>query len=468
MKLRLPVALKLLGIFLVPASVTLLAFALLAHHRASQLLEDELGRRLTGVAASAARTIEDEGLALLQPGDEETRTYRNVGRRLEESREAAGVARIYVFDDRDLSVGDTTARPIGERDYGLSRSTAEIASARQGRPTASLLFTGSDGQLYKSAFAHVPGGPFVVGVDGAAPMYEQLSTLRTTLLRAGAAGVLLVALLALIAAGLIVSPVRKLARAALRIGRGDLDAVVQRTSRDEIGDVAETLEQMRQLLRARDERTQMMLAGIAHEVRNPLGGLQLYAGLLREDLEAQPEQLAHVKKVERELEHLKNIVSDFLEYARRPRPSLATLDGAALAAELLPLVERGDVEVASDIAAGVTVSADAGQLRRALLNLLRNAVQASRAGQRVVLAMRAEPDGTRIEVRDDGAGMAADLVQKIWAPFYTTKQRGTGLGLAFTREIVQDHGGTIEVTSTVGAGTTFSIVLPRGTGGTLH
>ena len=191
MKLRLPVALKLLGIFLVPASVTLLAFALLAHHRASQLLEDELGRRLSGVAASAARTIEDEGLALLQPGDEETRTYRNVRRRLEELREAAGVARIYVFDDRDLSVGDTTAKPIGERDYGLSRSTAEIASARQGRPTASLLFTGSDGQLYKSAFAHVPGGPFVVGVDGAAPMYEQLSTLRTTLLRAGAAGVLL-------------------------------------------------------------------------------------------------------------------------------------------------------------------------------------------------------------------------------------------------------------------------------------
>ncbi|MEO6954043.1 MAG: HAMP domain-containing sensor histidine kinase [Polyangia bacterium] len=468
MKLRLPVALKLLGIFLVPASLTLLAFALLAHHRASQLLEDELGHRLTGVAASAARTIENDGLALLQPGDEETRTYRNVRRRLEELREAAGVARIYVFDERDLSVCDTTARPIGERDYGLSRSTAEIASARQGRPTSSVLFSGGDGQLYKSAFAHVPDGAFVVGVDGAAPMYEQLATLRSTLLRTGVAGVLLVALLALVAGGLIVTPVRKLARAALRIGRGDLDAIVRRTSRDEIGDVAETLEQMRQLLRARDERTQMMLAGIAHEVRNPLGGLQLYAGLLREDLEGQPEQLAHVKKVERELEHLKNIVSDFLEYARRPRPALVAIDGATLAAELLPLVESGEVEIVTDIEAGVTLSADAGQLRRALLNLLGNAVQASCAGQRVTLTMRAAQDGTRIEVRDEGAGMPEALVEKIWAPFFTTKQKGTGLGLAFTREIVQDHGGTIEVTSTVGAGTTFTIVLPRGGGGTLH
>ena len=465
MKLRLPVALKLLGIFLLPASLTLLVFALAAHHRASQLLEEELGRRLTGVAASAAHTIEDEGLALLQPGDEETRTYRNVRRRLAELRDAAGVARIYVFDERDLSVCDTAARPIGERDFGLARSSAEIRAARAGRPTSSVLFAGESGALYKSAFSQVPGGTFVVGVDGAAPMYEQLATLRRTLARAGAAGVVVVGLLALLAGGLIVAPVRRLARAALRIGRGDLDAVVTRTSRDEIGDVAETLETMRQLLRARDERTQMMLAGIAHEVRNPLGGLQLYAGLLREDLAEQPEQLAHVMKVERELEHLKHIVSDFLEYARRPRPVLTTLDGGQLAAELLPLV-GGDV--VSDVPPGLTLRADAGQLRRALLNLLGNAVQASAAGQRVTLTLRDDGGATKIVVRDEGAGMPAELLEKIWAPFFTTKQKGTGLGLAFTREIVQEHGGTIDVTSTVGGGTTFTIALPHGAGGTLH
>ena len=229
--------------------------------------------------------------------------------------------------------------------------------------------------------------------------------------------------------------------------------------------MAETLETMRQLLRARDERTQMMLAGIAHEVRNPLGGLQLYAGLLREDLAGQPEQLDHVKKVERELEHLKHIVSDFLEYARRPRPVLTTLDGAMLTAEVVPLVGG---TIVTDVSPGLTLSADSGQLRRALLNLLGNAVQASAEGQRVTLTLRDDGGKTSIVVRDEGAGMPAELLEKILAPFFTTKQKGTGLGLAFTREIVQDHGGTIDVTSTVGAGTTFTIVLPHVTGGTLH
>ena len=103
----------------------------------------------------------------------------------------------------------------------------------------------------------------------------------------------------------IFRPVARLAQAAARLGRGDLDARIPIETRDELGVLAQTLEETRVALKARDERMQMMLAGIAHEVRNPLGGLELYAGLLREALAGQTERLDEVARIEREVGHLK-------------------------------------------------------------------------------------------------------------------------------------------------------------------
>jgi len=468
---RVPIVWKLLGVYLVPAVATFVGFSLLSHLAASRGLEDELGRRLSGVAASAALAIEDESLDLLQPGDEGTRTYRNLKRRLDELIVVSGVARIYVFDPEGRSIFDSKDTPIGESLYALSRSESEIRAARAGTATASVLFRDADQRLFKSAFALVPdperGVPrFVVGVDAAAAMYEQLSSLRRTLVTAGLLGVAAVVLMSLFAARLLVAPIRALERAAARIGRGDLDAPIVRSSRDEIGTVADTLEQMRVQLRSRDERTQMMLAGIAHEVRNPLGGLQLYAGLLREEVPAdRPELSDYVKKVERELEHLKHIVSDFLEYARRPRPAKEPIDATELCEEIRQLAQPDagarNITLVLEIEPDAALRGDAGQLRRALLNLVQNAVQASPEGQGVTLRVATLGESIELTVIDRGGGIPADALEKIWTPFYTTKQKGTGLGLAFVREIAEDHGGSVAVSSTPESGTTFSLHLPR-------
>src|SRR5204862_7075699 len=114
--------------------------------------------------------------------------------------------------------------------------------------------------------------------------------------------------------------------------------------------LAATLDEMRAALHARDERLQMMLAGIAHEVRNPLGGLELYAGLLREALSGQPERLGEVARIEREVGHLKTVVSEFLDYARRPPPELASV-------AVRPLLT--DVRELSEAAGGASVPVEA-------------------------------------------------------------------------------------------------------------
>jgi len=119
------------------------------------------------------------------------------------------------------------------------------------------------------------------------------------------------------------------------------------------------------------------------------------------------------------------------------------------------------VSVVVEAPNGLVVRADAGQLRRALLNLARNAAAAmqGRAGD-VVLAASAAPGRVRLEVRDRGPGVPADLRDKIFTPFFTTREKGTGLGLAFVREIVRDHGGDVTVADAPGGGAVFRIELP--------
>ena len=299
-----------------------------------------------------------------------------------------------------------------------------------------------------------------MAVEATADYPATLAAFRRSLIVAGALALIAVLGLTVWIASRISGPVARLADAAARLGRGDLDARIPIETSDEIGVLAGTLEETRDALRARDERMQMMLAGIAHEVRNPLGGLELYAGLLRDALGDQPERLEEVARIEREVGHLKTVVTEFLDFARRSPPRLESVRLTALFDEVRELTGVGDgTQIATAAPATLAATADPGQLRRVLLNLARNAVAAARGGH-VEISARAELGRVRIEVRDDGPGVPADLREKIFTPFFTTREKGTGLGLAFVREIVRDHGSDVMVRDAPGGGSVFAFDLP--------
>lgn len=518
---------KLLLAILLPTVISFAGFAVLGHFAAARALEAELGRRLAGIAAVAATQISEESVALLASGDESSRTYRNLRRRLVEIRDAAGVARVYLFAADLTARVDTDEVPIGTRYYGLETSRTELrqvfgpaagggAAARTlPRSSSSLLFRGRDGRLYKSGYAPIAaaGGDgaepvrFAVGVDGNAALYTDLLGLRKTLLYVGLGGVLTMVLLAVGFGLRLTRPLRRLRESARLIGSGVLDQPIDQSvdrsvdrpvgqlidqqvdqpvdlahsptparqrGGDEVAELAEGLEAMRQALRARDERMQMMLSGIAHEVRNPLGGMELFAGLLAEEIQPSsaidvPTVQGYVQRIQKELRHLQAVVSDFLEYARRPRPQLSPTAIGDLLAEVRDSVgaTAAGVQVTVSAAPGLMVAADATQLRRALLNLAHNAVQACAAvpaddpRPRIVelsAQPASDPRWVRVTVRDSGPGIPEAALPKIWAPFFTTRAQGTGLGLAFVREIVQDHGGQLDV-KTGAAGTTFELTF---------
>jgi signal transduction histidine kinase len=459
---------KLLVAMLVPATLALALFAVAAHEIARRVLEEELGHRLATAATAAAMLVLPEQLAAIAAGDEQSNTYANLRHRAAQTRERLGVRRVLLVA-RDLSARADSADSLalGARAHELGADSPEIERAAEGQASASPLFIGRDGRPYKRGYARIgnPAAGFAV-VEASAEYLDALAGFRRYLALGGAVSLAIIAILAAWLSRRMTGPLERLAAAAERIGGGDLTGAVQVETRDEIGALASRLDEMRQALHARDERMQMMLAGIAHEVRNPLGGLELYAGLLRESLTEQPERLAEIARVDREIGYLKNVVTDFLEFARRPALVLETFAPAQLLREVAELCrpQAGGSDVQVDCAANLAARADRAQVRRALLNLGRNAAVAAGSAGKVVLAARPGDDG-RIawEVRDSGPGVPDEIRAKIFTPFFTTRERGTGLGLAFVQEIARDHGSTVSVERAPEGGACFRFSTAGGT-----
>jgi signal transduction histidine kinase len=192
--------------------------------------------------------------------------------------------------------------------------------------------------------------------------------------------------------------------------------------------------------------------------------MTLFADILKDELPSGDERRGHVDKIQRELGYLERVVNDFLEYARRPRPELATVALPELFAEVAQMASTPDITIAVEPGGPPDVQADRAQLRRALLNLARNAVQAATAAEQrgdgaVKLSARTHGSEQWIGVWNRGKEIPPETSGKLFEPFYTTREKGTGLGLAFVRDIAADHGGRVELTSADGE-TTFSIVLP--------
>jgi signal transduction histidine kinase len=474
---RLPIVVKLLVLFTAPTMLLFAGFAVVAHEVARRNLEAELGTRLAAIAASASTQIRGKYLVDLEPGAEADPLAEGARRKLREVMRATDVARLYVFDREFGSRVDTDADvPIGTTYYQAQLDQAPIEAVFAGsEPLSSVLFQGRDGVQYKAGYAAVYADPaddrrvvLVIGADAPAAFFERLSALRRSLLLSGVVLMLLVIGAAVISAARISRPVRELAAAAARIGRGDLSSAIEPSSRDEIGLLAQTMEQMRSDLEARDERMQLMLSGIAHEVRNPLGGIELFAGILAEEVDESDERRSHVGRIQREVGYLKTVVESFLDYARRPEPELEVVDLAELCAEVREL-EAGEAEERGvELSAGdheqVLSRCDRAQIRRVLLNLVGNAVQAAAAGdqpRRVEVSARATGDRAIVEVINSGAPIADEVRERLFEPFFTTREKGTGLGLAFVAEIVSDHGGEIEVDSGAGRPTRFLFALER-------
>jgi len=207
-----------------------------------------------------------------------------------------------------------------------------------------------------------------------------------------------------------------------------------------------------------------MAAMLAHEVRNPLGAMELFTGLLLQDLHDQPEPRRLARMVAASIADLNHLVTNLLEYTRTRRVARGEVDVARLVADVLrstdPLRGAAGIRLESQLPPGpVLAVGDPGLLRPVLANLVRNALQAMGGGGILAVQLHGEGRTVRLEVADTGPGVPPGEEERIFKPFYSTRARGTGLGLAVARELVQAMGGTIGVRRRPGGGAVFWVEL---------
>ncbi|MCL4179239.1 MAG: hypothetical protein KJ072_16040 [Verrucomicrobia bacterium] len=219
----------------------------------------------------------------------------------------------------------------------------------------------------------------------------------------------------------------------------------------------------------------VLAAGVAHEIRNPLTALKFRLFSLRKALPAALAEHPDLGILGKEINRLERIVQDFLEFARPAEPHCARVAAAALVEEVHELLrsdlDRRGIEVRLEADPAIEVSVDRPQLKQVLINLVRNAAESMGQGGTLTLGVREGAASwlrraqamVLLEVADTGKGIPAEVEPRIFDPFFSTKEGGSGLGLSIAARIAELHGGHIQYATRPGRGTTFTVVLPKPT-----
>jgi two-component system, NtrC family, nitrogen regulation sensor histidine kinase NtrY len=384
--------------------------------------------------------------------------------------------RLWIYEPQSNNLVGISTTPDS-----ASPTTADIARHLNDEPGTSF---SDNGRTYfslpmlsarEAAIAHV-----IIGRS----LQPQRAFVRNLSLSALAAT--LVAILISIALGTLIArritmPIEDLAAAADSIATGDWQQRVAVNSHDEIGRLAESFNTMTgQLTAQRDRLVQVervaawreLARRLAHELKNPLFPLQLTLETLVKARDMKSPDMDEIfrestRTLHEEIDHLKTIVERFSDFSRMPTPEIQHVNVNDIVAAVGQLHaaqfrrEHGEIHLSTDLAKGLpTAAADPILLRRVIENLTLNAIDAMPEGGELSLRTRLQDASVVIEVSDTGSGLTPEECERLFTPYYTTKQHGTGLGLAIVQSIVSDHHGRISVQSEKGKGTTFRVELP--------
>ncbi|MBI4736464.1 MAG: HAMP domain-containing protein, partial [candidate division NC10 bacterium] len=323
-------------------------------------------------------------------------------------------------------------------------------------------------------------------------MHQEIARTRWQIAAIGLISLVVGSVSSIVLAQRITKPLQALTRGVAAVGHGDQTQRIDIQTKDELGELAHAFNEMTvQLARVRDLEERLrradrlaalgtMAAGIAHDIRNPLTSILIFSQLMSLHHDDPDVRQKFDRVVPRELERVQSVIEDMMELARPAALNLEPTNLNEVLTQALELYEEQastqGVKIAREFDPDLPFcNADRKRLHRCLSNLLANAIQAmSKGGDLAVRtglvsdvpapASQAAGDLSnamiRVTIADTGHGIQPERLSRIFDPFYTTKEKGLGLGMAITHRIVEDHKGTIDVQSQVGLGTTFTIHLP--------
>jgi len=289
----------------------------------------------------------------------------------------------------------------------------------------------------------------------------------------------------------MVKPIEQLTEAAKRIEEGNLQHRVAIRRDDEIGTLATAFDQMAERLLLREKELKesqavlrradrlsslgLLTAGLAHEIRNPLVAIRTFTQLLPERYEDAEFREGFQGLALKEVDRICGLINDLLSFARPSKPNVVPENVNDVVDNIARILEsqakEKNVDIRRDFGRDLPkVWIDREQMKQVFMNLILNGIQAMSAGGTIVVATRLAAKNdvelireyVQVEIRDTGVGIPPENLEQIFDPFFTSKDEGSGLGLAVSHQIVQEHGGFVTVESSVGTGTSFFVHMPVG------
>ena len=417
-------------------SALLLAFLLvfnfstyILYKRAKAYLDNELGERLQTIAVLLANSVELAEPDSLSMDSVDSSLYSLLYLAKTENL----LSNILVLTPEGTTVVDLAhlSEP-GEYNPFIDLDYSAVTLARSGFPASTPLY--KSGDIYmKSAYAplkntmdQVTG---IVGVEAGASFFQVLDSLRGAIILVDAASVLVILLLGFL-----------FYRQSFSLDRAQ-ETILQRENLATMG---------------------RMVAGIAHEIRNPLSIIKTSAERIRKQYGVEDEMFAYITE---EVDELNRILTGYLNFARSEPQETGLYPLQKIVLRSLLLIESdasgAGITITHDLPVrDLMIECDDKRMQQALLNLLLNAVQAVETGGRIDISLRSTDGRAILSIADNGHGIEEKQMKEIFKPFYTTKKHGSGLGLSIVSNIVEAHNGTVSISSVPGKGTTVTITLP--------
>jgi|SRR3989339_231348 len=453
--------LRIIVTFCVVTVVLVILMSQISYVFIRKIYLDQIGDQVMSSVKSISKQIDASYLNLLELGMPTLSTSKYFAEIFNNNLSDDTTNAAFLFNaDFKVYVHSHTNFKSGREYSQLMLFKEEFIKLKEGESAVTLPFKGDDGDWYLLSFFRIRDNIWL-GVRESAYRLERVEDFSKIFWLIGISGTLLTILTGWLLSRSITQPLDKLVKFSNQIGKGDFSTSVPKNLRGEIKQLAGAMEKMRDDLSNNQKEKENMLAQIAHEIRNPLGGIELLTNLTKEDLAKGKVKEEYLNKILSEINSLKSLISSYLNYSR-PSPAAPSLtDIAEVVDEVKNIFQNEIKRKNAKLELNMELSKlwfDNSHLKQIVTNLFSNALEAIEINGKIKIHSFAKDNKNYILFNDDGIGIAKENITRIFDPFYTTKKDGTGLGLAICKKLCTENKARLEAESSVGTETAFRII----------
>lgn len=461
------VRLRILLATLIPVVFIFITLIPISYYYIRSGFDKEIEERLISVASLIATIPNIEYAADLKDGDEELVSFKYLVSKLKSLKEITSLKSAFIFDRDGRLLVSSEGDKIGKKIVRLEIDRLEIEKAFSNIKSSSILFKGNDGFYYKNAYVPVifdgDNVVAVLGVSASVSYFETLNNIRNGIVAIIFGSLILIVLIITVVSKGISRPIADMINQAKRIAKGEFEKSLNTKTYGELAILVDTFETMRERIMNRDKEMQMMLSGIAHEIRNPLGGMQIMIDLLLEKYKDDSEATQLINQMNSELRYLNNVVTSFLKYSRNINIEKQKVNLTNVITEVTEILgyefEKKEITLTKELQ-DVEIMSDYEILRQCFTNIILNSIQAIELKGKIDIKMKRENNFVVVSIKDNGKGIKAEDMNMLFRPFFTTKEKGSGLGLALVKKYLLHLGGDIKIESEYQKGCEVNIYLP--------